>query len=99
MAITLVNLFNHVPEDKLVEFETIWAQVSKEMQAQPGFIAFHFYRAIRSGQEYQYVNVAQWESQEHLEKAIATVNPAGPLQATGWGVQIHPNFFDLALES
>jgi heme oxygenase (mycobilin-producing) len=99
MAITLVNLFNHVPEDKLDEFEARWEQVSKQMQVQPGFIAFHFYRAIRPNQEYQYVNVAQWESQEHLERALATVNPAGPFQEAGWEVQNYPNLFDLALES
>lgn len=98
MAITLVNLFNHVPEDRLDEFQAHWAQVATQMQAQPGAIAFHFYRAIQPGQEYQFVNVTQWESREHLERAIAAVNPAGQLQRLGLEVQIHPNFFTLALE-
>ena len=98
MAITLVNLFNHIPEDRLDEFEARWAQVATQMQAQPGAIAFHFYRATAPDQEFQFVNVAEWESREHLQQAIATVNPAAQLQELGVGVQIHPNFFTLALQ-
>jgi heme-degrading monooxygenase HmoA len=98
VAITLVNLFNGIPEDRLDDFQARWAQVATQMQAQPGAIAFHFYRAVQPNQEFQFVNVTEWESREHLEQAIAAVNPAGQLQGLGVGVQIHPNFFTLALE-
>jgi heme-degrading monooxygenase HmoA len=98
MAITLMNFFNHIPEDRLDAFEARWAEVAKQMQAQPGAITFHFYRAAGPDQEFQFVNVTDWESREHLQQAIAAVNPAGQLQELGLGVQIHPNFFTLALE-
>src|SRR5258708_22870507 len=70
MAITLVNLFNHIPEDQLDAFEARWAEVAKQMQAQPGAITFHFYLATGPDHDLQFVHVTAWERRQHLPHAI-----------------------------
>src|SRR5258708_8128101 len=86
MAITLVNLFNHIPEDRLDAFDARWAEVAKQMQAQPGAITFHFYRAAGADQEFPILQVTDWESRQHFQHPSPPATPAEPPPQSAAGV-------------
>ena len=71
--VTLINVFE-VPADEVDAFVEDWKRRADIMAAAPGFGGFRLYRALSKDSRFQLVNVAQWESAEHL--AAARSDPA-----------------------
>lgn len=70
MAITLINAFT-VPLEESDRFLASWKERAHLMAGQPGFIRARMHRAIHDDAELRFVNVAEWESEEHLAAALA----------------------------
>jgi heme-degrading monooxygenase HmoA len=67
-VVTLVNCFE-VPPGREGEFFALWQQVNSYMRAKRGYIAHKLYRSLAPDARYRFVNVAQWESEEHFSAA------------------------------
>ncbi len=68
--VILINPFE-VPKGKEDECLAFWEKVARYryMKGQPGFISTRFYRALSSGAKFYYINIAEWESEEHFQAA------------------------------
>ncbi|HEY4023702.1 MAG TPA: antibiotic biosynthesis monooxygenase family protein [Pseudonocardiaceae bacterium] len=71
--VTLINVFE-VPADQVDAFVADWQRRADIMAAAPGFRDFRLHRALSKDSRFQLVNVAHWDSEEHL--AAARSNPA-----------------------
>jgi heme oxygenase (mycobilin-producing) len=69
MSVTLINPFE-VPPGKEEEALAFWDSVAAYMRKQPGFISTSLHRAVVRWARFHLVNVAEWESVEHFEKAV-----------------------------
>jgi heme oxygenase (mycobilin-producing) len=69
-SVTLINVFEVQP-DKLEAFLAGWRERAELMSQQPGFRSLRLHRAISPGARFQVINVAEWESAEALQAAIA----------------------------
>ncbi len=68
--VTLINAFT-VPPDEHERFLNRWNDNARVMASQPGLIQARMYRSLVDAQ-LNFVNVAEWDSQEHLDRAQAT---------------------------
>ena len=66
--VTLINCFD-VPEGRDDAFFALWREVNQYMQGQPGYRSHRLHRAHSSEAPFRFINVANWESREHLEAA------------------------------
>ena len=64
-----------VPAENVDRFFAFWQDSIKDVTgSQPGLIDGIFHRAIDADGPFQFINVARWESAEHLQAALeATV--------------------------
>lgn len=74
MSVVLINVFA-VLEGKEAEFLKTWNETSKMMQRSPGFIDATLHRSLDSKTQFQFINVAHWESAEAYQAAIAAHGP------------------------
>lgn len=51
------------------EFERLFRETSEFFRRQPGFLSFRLVRSLDD--ESSYVNIAEWESADHLRRATA----------------------------
>jgi heme-degrading monooxygenase HmoA len=65
-------------------FQAIWTQTSKYFTDQPGFVSLRLHRAISDRAEYRWVNVANWESEEHFRAAHNTEEFRRIVTQQGW---------------
>ena len=67
--ITFVNTFqvHGAPE----EFERVFAETSKFMAEQPGFLGYTLSRHLDEDKGDRYINVALWQDIEALRRAVA----------------------------
>ncbi len=68
--VTLINVFE-VPQDELDAFAADWHTRAEFMSRQPGFRSFRLHRALAPDSKFQLVNVAEWDSAEALQAALA----------------------------
>lgn len=68
--VTLINVFE-VPQDELDAFAADWHTRAEFMSRQPGFRSFRLHRALAPDSKFQLVNVAEWDSAEALQTALA----------------------------
>jgi heme-degrading monooxygenase HmoA len=69
--VTLINAFT-VPPEESERFLERWKGTARFMSDRPGFVRARMYRATSDDAELRFVNVAEWESREALDDAIAT---------------------------
>lgn len=71
MAVVLINPFE-VPEGREDECLALWDRAAEYMRAQPGFVSTKLHRALGPDARFLFVNVAEWESAHHFQRAIGT---------------------------
>ena len=65
----LINLFS-IPQDKEEEFVRMWTEALEFIQNEPGFIDDNLHRSLESNAQFQFINVAHWETQGSLASSI-----------------------------
>lgn len=68
--VTLINVFE-VPENELEPFLADWRLRAEFMSRQPGCRSFRLHRALAPDTKFQLINVAEWESADALQTALA----------------------------
>ena len=68
-TVILINPFE-IPEDREDECLAFWERAAEYMRKQPGFISTRLHRAIVPQARFTLINMAEWESVEHFEKAM-----------------------------
>lgn len=87
--VTLINVFT-VPVEHSERFLHSWRQRADAMARQPGFIAATMYRAVHDDADLRFINVAEWATEDALERALAV---------TGLPAQARPMLDDLGITS
>jgi heme-degrading monooxygenase HmoA len=59
-----------VPPENVEEFRAYWGRTAEVMQDQPGLIDGTLRRSVDPAAPFTFINVARWESAEHLEAAL-----------------------------
>jgi heme-degrading monooxygenase HmoA len=67
--VTLINPFE-VPQGKEDECLAFWEKFAEYMRHQSGFISTKLHKAVVPGAKFHFINVAEWESPEHFQKAV-----------------------------
>jgi heme-degrading monooxygenase HmoA len=68
-GVILINPFE-VPQENDDEFLRGWTQAADFLRQQPGFISARLHRALSPDARFRFINVAEWESPEHFQKAV-----------------------------
>ena len=76
--VVLINVFS-VPKGKEEALFTWWDQVKENITKEPGFISGKLHRSITNDSRFQFINVAQWESEDLYWKAYE--KSVGPMKA------------------
>ena len=69
-AVTFINIFE-VPVEQIDTFIAHWRGLAKIMSTAPGFYDARLHRALSSQTRFQIINVANWESPQAWEAAVA----------------------------
>ena len=92
--VTLINCFE-VPTGREEEFFAMWQQVNTYMRSKPGYVGHKLHRSLKTDAPFRFVNIAQWESQEHFLAAHDEGFRALVSQA-GWAAFPHrPNLYEV----
>ena len=67
--VILINAFE-IPEGREDECLPFWEKAAEYMKRQPRFISTRLHRAIVTWARFTFVNIAEWESVEHFERAV-----------------------------
>ncbi len=67
--VILINPFE-VHEGREDECLTFWEKAAEYMKRQPGFISTRLHKAVSREARFHFINVAEWESADHFQKAI-----------------------------
>jgi len=70
MAVILINPFE-VPNGREQEALEEWEAAAAFLRKQPGYISTNLHEAIAPGAKFHYINVAEWESPEAFQTAVA----------------------------
>ena len=77
-GVVLINPFV-VPPDALDETIAMWEQARAFLATQPGYISTKLHRAVSPDAQYLLINVANWESIETFQAAIAAMQQQAAL--------------------
>jgi heme-degrading monooxygenase HmoA len=69
-AVTFINIFE-VPVEQIDTFIEHWRELAKIMSTAPGFRDVRLHRALSPRTRFQIINVANWESPQAWEAAVA----------------------------
>jgi heme-degrading monooxygenase HmoA len=67
--VTLINSFE-VPGPDAGDFIVAWEKTRDYLQAQPGYISTALHQAVAPNAEFQFVNIARWQTAEDFMSAI-----------------------------
>jgi heme oxygenase (mycobilin-producing) len=67
--VILINAFE-VPGDEAGQFIAAWEKTRDYLQSQPGYIDTKLHQALTPEADFQFVNVARWETAETFLAAI-----------------------------
>jgi len=70
--IILINPFE-VPEGREDECLAFWERAAEYLRHQPGFISTRLHKAVSPEAQFYFINVAEWESADHFQTAIESV--------------------------
>ncbi len=68
--VVLINVFS-VPKGKEEEFAKMWTEALEFIKNEPGFIDAKLHRSLDPNAQFQFINVAHWESQEDWKAAFS----------------------------
>lgn len=68
--VTLINAFS-VPPAESEQFLRRWKDNAQIMARQPGFNGARLHRSLVDDTQFQFINVAQWDSGRALDQALA----------------------------
>jgi heme-degrading monooxygenase HmoA len=95
----LINVFE-VDAEKVETFVAGWRERAELMSTRPGFRSLRLHRALRPDALFQVINVAQWDSADALNAALAQQDWQGKVvQAVDeLGFRANPGIYRVALE-
>jgi heme-degrading monooxygenase HmoA len=82
-GVTLMNRFRVAPEHDDT-FLALWTRTSQYFREQPGFVSLRLHRAVSTDAEYRWVNVANWDSEEHFRAAHTSEKFRAAVTLPGW---------------
>ena len=86
--LVMINAFE-VPGDEAERFIAAWAKTRDYLATQPGYVDTALHRAITPGADFQFVNVARWQTAQDFQAAIQS--PGFRESAAGMaGYRPHP---------
>ena len=89
--IVLINAFE-VPAAEAGAFVAAWCSARDYLRSQPGYIDTVLHQSIRPGAEFQFVNVAHWQTAEDF--IAATQSPGFGESAAGLAsYRPHPGLY------
>lgn len=92
--VVLVNSFE-VPAGQAEEFIAAWEKTRDYLEQQPGYLDTVLHQSLRPDAEFQFVNVARWQSAETF--AAATMSAGFGQAAAGLaGYRPHPGLYRIA---
>jgi heme oxygenase (mycobilin-producing) len=71
MSVVLINPFEvpaEVPEE---QFLAGWERAAEVLRSRPGFIGSRLHRSLSPDARFRFINVAEWESPQHFQAAVA----------------------------
>ena len=90
-AVGLINSFE-VPAADAEKFIAAWEKTRDYLETQPGYIDTALHQAVASDAEFQFVNVARWQTAEEFATAIRS--PGMQQAAAGLaGYRPHPGLY------
>jgi len=99
--VIVINAFT-VPMRESELFLERWSESARVMARQPGLVRARLHRSLIAEAQPRFVNVAEWESREALDAALAIPEFGGSTQRLlddpGLHVTPHPLVYEVALE-
>jgi heme oxygenase (mycobilin-producing) len=69
--VILINPFE-VPAGREDECLAMWDEVAEYLRKQSGFVSTKLHRSFSPDARFRFINVAEWESQEQFQQAMAS---------------------------
>ena len=73
MSVILINPFE-VPQGLDEQTLAYWERCAEVLRKEPGFISTRLHRALTPQARFPFINVAEWESAEYFEAAVASAS-------------------------
>ena len=90
--IVLINPFE-VPKGKEEAALQHWEKARDFLKTQPGYVSTRLHRSIQPNARFHMINVAEWESEEAFQTAIAKMNKTlGPANIKG--LKFYPALYE-----
>ena len=91
--LTLINAFE-VPGEQAEQFIAAWEKTRDYLETQPGYVDTALHQAVMPGAEFQFVNIAHWQTAEDFRAAIQS--PGFLESAAGVaGYRPHPGLYQI----
>jgi heme-degrading monooxygenase HmoA len=91
--LTLINAFE-VPGEQAEQFIAAWEKTRDYLATQPGYVDTALHQAIMPGADFQFVNIAHWQTAEDFRAAIQS--PGFLESAAGLaGYRPHPGLYQI----
>jgi heme-degrading monooxygenase HmoA len=91
--LTLINAFE-VPGEQAEQFIAAWEKTRDYLAKQPGYVDTALHQAVMPGADFQFVNIAHWQTAEDFRAAIQS--PGFLESAAGLaGYRPHPGLYQL----
>jgi heme oxygenase (mycobilin-producing) len=89
--LVLINAFE-VPADEADRFIAAWEKTRDYLASQPGYVDTALHQAVTPSADFQFVNIARWQTAEDFQ--VATQSPGFPKPAAGLaGYRPHPGLY------
>jgi heme oxygenase (mycobilin-producing) len=69
--VVLINAFE-VPAAEAAAFIPVWEKVRDFLQTQPGYVDTALHQAITPGADFQFINIARWQTADDFLAATAS---------------------------
>ncbi len=89
-AVVLINIFE-VPDSDAVKFIAAWERTRDYLQTLPAHLDTALHQATSPGADFQFVNIAHWQSAE--EFTVAIQSEGFRESATGLRWPMHPTLY------
>jgi heme-degrading monooxygenase HmoA len=91
--LVLINAFE-VPGEEAEQFIAAWEKTRDYLATQPGYVGTALHQAVTPGAEFQFVNVAHWQTAQDFQAAIQS--PGFRETAAGLaGYRPHPALYQV----
>ena len=72
MSVILINPFELPDGADDEQFLSGWQRAADYMSRQPGFVSTRLHRALAPDARFRFINVAEWDSPQAFQAAVAT---------------------------